>query len=231
MNAMNALRTNFAVALALAAATSSCFAPTQAEDELPGPEMSGAVVADADNVRSAMASVLLPVAPEEAAAWITQADRLDRWLGEKVEMGGVGDRFVVGYPSTGQQWVGKLLELDRSGRLVAEVQSAVVPSLLTLTLDHHEEGGFQRVTFTVASIGKEMADEVVADGFREGMTEALKTLRLAAAGEKTAPTQPPVVARVFHPLVTPREGLEAEIKMKNPPKPVKTDDSPANPPK
>ncbi len=212
--------------LALCAAMPACFAPTQAEDPLPGPSMLGAVTADSTNERSAMASILLPVSGEEAAAWITQSDHLERWFCEKVQMGGVGEPFIIGYPSLHKEWTGKLVELDPKGRLVAEVMAPNVGKPITITLDHAEEGGFERVTFSMGTFGKEMADEVVAGGFREGMSDALEILKLAAAGEKTTPKGPPVVERVFHPLETPREGLEAEMRMKAAAKPPVKSDSP-----
>lgn len=219
------MRTATVAALFAASVVSGCFAPTHAVDPLPGPELNSVVFADETNQRSMTTSILLPVTREVAAGWITRPEQLQIWLADVVEFDAVGGEFRIGWPKQNEEWRGVLLELDPGGRLRAQVPNRVSGKPVFVSLDTAEEAGFQRVTFTIGPFGDTMPDEVAAAGNREGAARALFSLKRAAAGEPTMPPRVPVVERTFQALETPREGLEAEFKMKNTPK------KPVQPPK
>jgi uncharacterized protein YndB with AHSA1/START domain len=203
--------------LVLVLAPLACFAPTVAEEPLPGPLAAATVFAreDRGHERFAEVSTLLDVGAREAATWITDPAHLERWLAEDVEFGAVGGPFAVAWPSQGKSWHGTLIALEpERGILVADVGSERDGRPIRLEFDRVEEAGYQRVRLVIGPFGVEMVDEVVAAGYREGLSEAFGILRRAAAGEPTEPIRVPVVEREFHPLETPSEGLEAESELR-----------------
>jgi Activator of Hsp90 ATPase homolog 1-like protein len=203
------------VPLVVLSLVSACFAPTEADDPLPGPVLDSYVAADESNARWMTSSVLLDTEASVAASWITDPARLRVWFAEVVEFSSPGGGFRIGWPSSGQEWSGKLLELDPAGRLAAEVPNRVDGAPVEIRFSLAPDAGFQRVTVTIGPFGKTMADEAAAIGYREGTNVALLNLRRASAGEAVPTPRMPVIDRTFQARETPREGLEAEIKMKD----------------
>ena len=208
---------NRVVLILAALASPACFAPTEAEAPLPGPRAEGAVIALEGTERAVIATRLIEIDALGCAPWLSEPARLEKWLAEKVVLGDAGGAIEVAWPSASKQWVGRVLAIDPNGGFSAEIDGIYADHAVRFDLSHTAVAGGQRVEIRMGPFGKEMADEAFAIGFRMGLGEALATLDLAVQGEPTKPICPVAIERKFHALETPREALEAEMKMKNQP--------------
>lgn len=195
----------------------ACFAPTEAEAPLPGPRAEGAVVALDSTERVVIVTRLIEADALGCAPWLSEPARLEKWLAETVVLGEVGGALEVAWPSVNKRWAGRLLAIDPNGGFSAEIDGIYPEHSVRFDLSQTTVPGGQRVEIRMSPFGTEMADEAFAIGFRIGLGEALATLDLAIHGEPTKPACPVAIERKFHALETPREALEAEMKMKNQP--------------
>jgi len=158
----------------------SCFAPTEAEEPLPGPVQGSAVFAMPDSEdRRVLAWVLLQGEPEEIFPWFTNDQLISLWLAEDARNAETtGGEFYLAWPSVGEVMRGNVVGSEPPHWLEAELKPYAYAGPTHLRLSTWKEApGYTRVRIEQWPFEASMEGEAVADSHRVAWFNALRVLR------------------------------------------------------